>query len=271
MKLSISNIAWEKEEDTKILPILKEYGFLGVEVAPTKINNPVSAITKDQLQKYRDFWNSNGIQLNAMQSLLFGRPDIILFDSKEKQQEAIGYFGDIFTIAQVLGVQKLVFGSPKNRLIKGRDQKEVFSEAVSLFEKIGELAHKKEVVFCIEPNPLQYGCDFVTTSIEALQLVKAVNHPGFGLHLDTGTMIINNESPANILEQCMPYIQHFHISEPFLDLIGSNTSIHREISIILKEYQYSNWISIEMKNNIKLNNYEAVNEAIHFVAELYQS
>ena len=37
MKLSISNIGWEKKNDTEVYRMMKEYGFVGLEIAPTRI------------------------------------------------------------------------------------------------------------------------------------------------------------------------------------------------------------------------------------------
>ena len=48
----------------------------------------------------------------------------------------------------------------------------------------------------MEANPPEYGADFVTRAAEAIELVKAVNHPGFRLHLDTGCMTLANDPVA---------------------------------------------------------------------------
>ena len=37
MKLSISNIAWNAADDAKIYHLMKNYGFDGLEIAPTRI------------------------------------------------------------------------------------------------------------------------------------------------------------------------------------------------------------------------------------------
>ena len=36
MKLSISNIAWSKERDETIYSLMKQNGFTGLEIAPTR-------------------------------------------------------------------------------------------------------------------------------------------------------------------------------------------------------------------------------------------
>ena len=42
MKLSISNIAWGMENEQKAYSLIKDYGFTGLEIAPTRIfpNDP---------------------------------------------------------------------------------------------------------------------------------------------------------------------------------------------------------------------------------------
>lgn len=37
MKLSISNIAWKSENDEAVYIYMKQYGYLGLEIAPTRI------------------------------------------------------------------------------------------------------------------------------------------------------------------------------------------------------------------------------------------
>ena len=37
MKLSISNIAWSKEDDDKVYGFMRELGYSGLEIAPTRI------------------------------------------------------------------------------------------------------------------------------------------------------------------------------------------------------------------------------------------
>ena len=37
MKLAVSNIAWEPDEDEAVYTLMQKYGVTGVEIAPTKI------------------------------------------------------------------------------------------------------------------------------------------------------------------------------------------------------------------------------------------
>ena len=37
LKLSVSNIAWKAEDDGKVYDLLNEFGFKGLDIAPTRI------------------------------------------------------------------------------------------------------------------------------------------------------------------------------------------------------------------------------------------
>ena len=37
MKCSASNIGWRPEEDQRVWQLLKEYGYQGLEIAPTRV------------------------------------------------------------------------------------------------------------------------------------------------------------------------------------------------------------------------------------------
>src|SRR5205807_8776286 len=112
------------------------------------------------------------------------------------------------------------------------------------FRRLGDRANTCQTILCIEPNPTAYECDFITTLDEAVQLVRAVDHLGFGLHVDTGALALNGERltlPSNVSAA------HFHISEPFLAPICQATTPHGDYARSLDSLGYTGWRSIEMR------------------------
>lgn len=269
MNLSISNIAWNIEEDEAIVSLLNSLGIKGIEIAPTKIWERPLDCSLIEIEKVKLDWASKGIKLVAMQSLLFGQSHLNLFSSNESRKEMIKYLSGIITLAAQLGISSLVFGSPKNRLAGSLSKREQLEIAVPFFYELGALAIKEDVTVCIEPNPRQYGCDFITNSEEGIELVREVGHPGFRLHLDAGALVLNDEDISSAIEKGLPYLNHFHISEPYLKLIGTEATPHTDIANALKMVDYKNWISIEMKNNLSTNNVEAVEKALLYAMEIY--
>lgn len=246
MRLAISNIAWPAGVDDDAAPLLCAHGVEGVELALTKIWTEPLAASAAEVIAYRQRWEKKGLRIAALQALLFGKPQLTIFDSEAVRRQTLDYLAGIIERAAWLGAAALVFGSPKNRCRGERSPAEAWSLAVPFFRELGCHARRQGVRFCIEPNPAEYGCDFVTTVAEGIELVDAVAEEGFGLHLDTGGMALAGEAPAASIAAAGERCRHFHISEPFLAEIGSGRTAHGECAAALKARAYDRWVSIEM-------------------------
>lgn len=250
MSLAISNIAWPAELEPQVADLLALQRIRAVEVAPTKVHpEPLSAAAVD-LKKYRDFWAQRGIRIVALQALLFGKPEFQLFGDAAARQEMLLYLQRLLPFAQALGAEVLVFGSPKNRVMGQLNPSEAWEIAVDFFRQIGTVAADHGCWFCIEPNPKEYGCDFVTTAKDGLRLVQDVDQPGFGLHLDAAGMTMSHDPIIASCQEAADWWWHFHVSEPNLAPIGHDAEAgtpHVELAAALRTVGYTRHISIEMK------------------------
>ena len=268
MKLSISNIAWEPSEDKEVFELIQKYGFEGIELAPPKLFKDLSNVTNSEINDYLEYMKPYNFKFPAMQSLLFGKPELKIFD--DSRNDTLVYLKKIIDLAQKLDVKVLVFGSPKNRFIGDMDKTEAKKIAIDFFKELGDYAHSKDRCFCIEPNATEYGCDFITNTDEAIELVKDVNSKGFRLHIDSAVMAMNGENIEENLKKALPYTEHFHISEPFLELITNNKTNHEEFAKTLKSLNYDKWISIEMKNGVMNSNVESIKRSLEYVSKIYK-
>ena len=267
--LAISNIAWDSTEDVAIGNLMGEIGIPGVEIAPTKIwPNPLEA-SDAEIRDYRRFWEDRDIQIVAMQALLYGRPDLTIFQSADKRGKTLEYLGSIMRLGGMLGANALIFGSPTNRQVDNLSTDEIDDIAVSFFGLAGEMAQEHGVTLCIEPNPAQYACDFIQTSAQGLELVRKVNSPGFGLHLDAAGMTLSQENLEQAVESCAGSIRHFHVSEPFLGPVGKQEVDHSTIASTLERIVYPNWISVEMRHDPQVDSVIELGRALEFLKETY--
>jgi sugar phosphate isomerase/epimerase len=248
MRLSISNIAWNPEEDVQVTEIMEQGLATGIEIAPTKTWPSPTTVEAPEAERYRKLWNDRGFEICAFQALLFGHPELTIFENEEARAATIEYLDKIIDLAAILGAKNLVFGSPKNRLVGNMPRDIADRIAVEFFGRVGKKAESSGICFCIEPNPAQYGCDFVNTSLQGAELVRAVGSPGFRLHLDCGAMTLNNENYEQAIESSFDCLSHFHISEPFLAPIGESGTDHKRIAATLRSLGYDGWVSIEMRS-----------------------
>jgi D-psicose/D-tagatose/L-ribulose 3-epimerase len=247
MKFAISNIAWRADEDEAVAKRLPDFGITGIEIAPTRVWADPLRATSAHVTAQRRYWENHGLSIVAMQSLLFGHPELTLFGTEEKRAAMLTYLFGMISLARDLGAQVLVFGSPKNRKVGALSPTEAQAIAVPFFRELGNRAADAGVCFCIEPNPSYYDCDFVTTSAQGLALAAAVNSPGFGLHLDAAGMTLAGEDPDAALTAAAGHIRHFHVSEKDLAPIGAGSVDHARFGAALRRLDYKNWISVEMR------------------------
>jgi len=269
MKLSISNIAWRADEEEAVADLMGEMGLEGIEIALTKVWPFPLSVSASDLQGYREFWLRRGIQIVAMQSLLFGRPDLTIFDTEEKRRETRDYLVGMIRIGGRLGAKTLVFGSPKNRRVGTLSLSEIERIALPFFYDLGQVAMEEGVTFCIEPNPTAYECDFIITSREGRDLVARVNSKGFGLHLDAAGMTLSGEPIEPSIESVFPAIKHFHASEVNLAPVGSGSVNHPRFASILNRLGYRNWVSIEMRAADRAGNLAQVKASVSWIASIY--
>lgn len=248
MKLAVSAIAWKPEDDAEVAAALRQAGVAGVELAPTAYWAEPLVASRDERRACGAWWRAKGFQVPAIQSLLYGHPELNLFDL-EARDHFTRYLLGMLDVAVDLGARVLVFGSPKNRLRGPLPAEEAFALAVESFTTIGAEAELRGVCFCIEPNPPAYGCDFVTTAEEGAALVRAVGSPGFGLHLDTAGLHLVGADPALEVARHVSLLRHCHLSAPNLAPVGVPCGIdHAGVLAALDAGAYQGWVSIEMRS-----------------------
>ncbi len=247
MRLAISAIAWKPEEDADVASMLRRAGVAGVELAPTAYWPAPLEASREERRALGAWWRDQGLVVPALQSLLFGRPDLNLFEPQTRDAFT-QYLVGMLDVAVDLGAGVLVFGSPRNRLRGALPVQEAFAVATAAFREIGAEAACRGVRLCIEPNPPAYGCDFVTTAEEGAALVRAVGSEGFGLHLDTAGLHLVGADPAGEVARHAALLRHCHLSAPSLAPVGIPCGVdHSGVIAALRAAGYPGWVSIEMR------------------------
>ncbi len=267
MKLAVSNIAWDLEEQHAVLALLRDGGVCGIEVAPTKLWPDWVGAEPQSAWEWRRAFASEHFELPAMQAILFGKPELQIFASISARHDTLKHLWRVAGLAGALGAKVLVFGSPRNRDRGDLSSAEAFAVAVDFFGEAGRICAALDVWLCIEPLPEAYGCNFVTRWREAADLVLAVNTPGFGLHLDSGCIHLAGDDPAEAVLACSGMTRHFHVSEPHLGDLSKPVVDHRRVGEALRKAGYSGWISIEMRRTE--HPLECIATAMRYVSSCY--
>lgn len=269
MKISISNIAWDKEDDEEVYTFLEQSGVYGLDVAPARVFDTPFSITKQDGQNFINHLATKKLTPVGMQSLLYGTQGLQLFGTPEQSKQTIEHLKKMMDYAKKIGITRLVFGSPKNRLIHNDGAMVPENKIEQVFHELGNYATSKGLYFCIEPNPTVYGADFVTNTVDGIALVKKINNAGFRLHLDFGTMLMNHENIDTTVAQAVDVVEHIHLSHPNLEQVIGYEAQHILLRNALKKYQYKGVVAIEMKHSMQADNIKKVKETIAYVTSIY--
>jgi sugar phosphate isomerase/epimerase len=269
VKLAVSNIAWPAAGQEPVLAALRSLGVAAVEVAPTKLFPDPSAATPAEVDAARGWWADQGFSVVAAQALLFGRPELTLFDSAETRERTLDYLARVLAVCGRLGAGACVFGSPKNRRRGDVPEAVARDTAVSFFRRLAAHAAGGGTTVVLEANPPRYGADFITRAADAIDLVRAVNRPAFRLHLDTACMTLAADPIAETLAVGSPLLGHLHVSEPDLAAPGQGGAVdHAAFAAELARCGYAGWVSLEMREPTPFA-VAAVDAALRFVQGAY--
>ena len=192
-KLSASNIGWDKKDDPRVIARMKELGYQGLEIAPTRLfpdtpyaHRNMAAMLGIALRREFDF------SVPSMQSIWFGVEGNIF--APEAQRDLLETTNCAFKFAHAMGCHSLVFGCPRARNIpEGRTE----AEAREFFRKAAMIADSYHSQLAMEANPPIYHTNFLNTTRQAIDFVRSMKVPGLSVNLDVGTMVYNGEDPAD--------------------------------------------------------------------------
>lgn len=271
MRLAISNIAWSPSEDIEVAELLRHHNVDAIDVAPGGYFSDPAAAKDFEIAAVRDWWGAKGIEITGMQALLFGKPSLNVFGAPDVRAAMLLHLRDICRIGSGLGARRLVFGSPKNRDRTGLGEEAALDIAVPFFQRLGAIAEDHGVVVCLEPNPPQYGANFMITTAEAAEMVMRVAHPAIRLQFDTGALALNCEDPDLVLTRYASLVGHVHLSEPGLVPLGDSGTNHTSIANAIFRHLDDPLTTIEMLASKDESHLGAIQRALDVATCFYRN
>jgi D-psicose/D-tagatose/L-ribulose 3-epimerase len=240
MKTGMNLLLWAThvtEEHFPILAELKKAGFDGVEI-------PVFEGDAAHYKKLRKELDNLGLGCTTV-TVVSEAANPISPDAA-KRQAAVDYLSWCIEMNHILGSQRLCgpFHSPLAVFSGSGPTDDEKKYAADTLRKAAEIAQKANVTMCIEYLN-RFECYFLTTAVDAVALVKTVNHPHFRTMYDTFHAHIEEKCPATAIKTVAGVMAHVHISENDRGTPGTG-QVNWDASFkALREVGYDGWLVIE--------------------------
>jgi sugar phosphate isomerase/epimerase len=235
MKLSLSNFAWDSDENEFIFKTLSSIGIENIEGVLTKINN-WDTLGESELVKYKESLNHHGIKIESIQSIFYGVSCNDLSDYK-----TIDHYRKLIEYCNVLGVKVMVLGSPSLR----KNVNGWYVNLSNILKEVDNMLNNTGVELSIEPNTKSYGGDYFHTVEEIVDFIVHNDFKNIKTMVDTHNLKLEDLDPINNLKTYVKYINHIHVSEPKLSKL-TDFEFHIDFAKSIKDLNYDGIVTYEV-------------------------
>lgn len=241
---SMKEWPWEKQ-----CSFAGQVGYKGIEIAPFTLAQNVDDISADQRAKMVQAAKNAGIQIVGLHWLLV-TPKWLHFTTPDDdiRKRTWDYMNKLADFCSDLGGKVMIFGSPKQRgSVGGLTKEQATQNLIEGLKYCAPHAQERGVKILIEPLD-HTQTDVVNTLAEAVEVVKAVNHPAVQTMFDFHNTADETEPFDVLIKKYFPYIKHVHVQEMDGRYLGTGNAVHDYVPGFraLKEKGYTGWVSLEV-------------------------
>ena len=247
VRFAICNELFEGWAFERVCRFIKAAGYDGVEVAPFTFGVPVTDITAAERRAAREQAADAGVEIIGLHWLLAKTTGFHLTSPDADVRRRTGaYLVDLAHFCRDLGGSIMVFGSPQQRSLQpGVTHAQAVTFASDTFGRAMSGVADAGVTICMEPLSAAE-TDFVNTCESAVELIEAVAHPNFVLHLDVKAMSSEPTPIPDLIWRFGPQTGHFHANDPNRGGPGSGAVDFVPIFQALADVGYRRWVSVEV-------------------------
>ncbi len=252
MKYAICNETFQGADFQTVCECASKAGYDGVEIAPFTFDKLATELSPGEKKTIKQIADDNGLEIIGLHWLLVLPKGVennlhINCPDDSVRKETQDYYKELIRLCAEWGGKVMVHGSPGARNWQEGDKYyEVFNRAVEFFSGCMDLAASSGVTICFEPLT-HAETNFINRAQDGLDLIKAVNHDNFKLHLDVKAMCGGEyASPAETLKQYKDITRHVHANDPNKRGPGMGDVKYEPIAAALNEIGYDGYVSVEV-------------------------
>jgi sugar phosphate isomerase/epimerase len=227
MRLGISNLFFGQLAETTRDAILANSAIC--DFAPT--------VHYGSWEKTPDLLSANpypnhATKISALQSLFFGVQGASLLKDDDSFAKLLRHHERLVDLASNSEIRFLIYGSPGTRA--GRNASLSEEDIHARISQLANIAAFKGVKLCFEVNSPKFGCEYLTTNAELLELLDVLSHSGLGLHLDVGQMLEEGIDVVPFVKANLKALVHLHLSASDFTCRPEHIPLYTEVLTLLR-------------------------------------
>ncbi|HMG92577.1 MAG TPA: sugar phosphate isomerase/epimerase family protein [Chryseolinea sp.] len=189
--------------------LLHAFGYRCLVESTARILSPIN-VSDSQFKAHLQTIKKSHVPLLACN--LFIPANLKVVGPSIDESAILKYVEIVFQRAQTAGLKMIVWGSGGSRGVpEGFDHARAMEQFISIAREIVMMAAKYDIVLALESLD-HTECNFITTTKEALEVVKVINHKNLRLCVDIYHMLKEGESP-DIISETKKYLVYCEIAE----------------------------------------------------------
>jgi len=242
VKWAIHSLLWTERFDANPEPVVKKakaFGFEGIEiyVAPTQIETFATKRVKKALDDSK---------LGCVGCTCLDEQTDITSSDESTRKRGVNHLVKTANLFSELGgdlVTGVTYGAWGKLTGKGRTEQE-WSHSVESLREACRAVRDRRVTIGVEAAN-RFETYFLNTASDAIKLVKEVNEPNIGVHLDTFHMNIEEKNFYDPIVSAGDLLCHFHCCENDRGVAGTGNVNWAAVFKALSKVHYDKWITLE--------------------------
>jgi len=239
MKLAISNLAWDFDQNQEVFEHLKQLNISNIEGVLSKIG-VWDELNYELLQSYYNLLQTQGLKVESIQSIFFNYKSEGLHDT----ESIVSHIKQLVEYCKILNVKVMVLGSPNLRVYTDDLQ----TKLSQTFLEIDSVLKGTGIELSIEPNTKIYGGQYFHNLKEIVDFIVSNNLKNIKTMVDTHNLILEGYDPNHEVKKFEKFINHIHVSEQSLVPLH-DYKFHKSFSKTLKEIEYNKIVTLEVKGS----------------------
>ncbi len=270
MPFSVSNIGLPPHGCEPRFDKVKELGFDGVEVAPSRVwCDTWKGLRAADVERYRQQIEAAGLKVVGLHSLFFDQPDLTIFGDDHTRARSVEFLAHLSTVCRDLGGKTLIFGSPNARRRGPMTKPQALDLAARTFDELSAKTQGHGTLFCMEPlGPTE--TDFCNTIAEIEDLYARIDTDIVRFQIDVRALSANGEVVSSVFEKVKSLLAHVHVNAADLGALRTDDGVeHKMAGNFLKQIKYASFLSLEQRSVDESDYWTPLAQSMKIMKEFY--